>query len=128
VTGRLLVLIGLTLAFWVLAALPARWLGGGDLALLYSGTAVLLCLVPGVVALLWTGFSPPQPEQQLLATLASTGVRMFFVLGVTFLLLVNVDPYRGSVAFAIWVLVFYLCTLALETLLVLANRPSRHGP
>ena len=41
------------LAFWLLVGLPARWLGGGDLAVLYSGTAALLCLVPGVIALLF---------------------------------------------------------------------------
>ncbi len=127
-TGRLLVLIGLTLAVWIVAALPARWLGGGDLALLYSGTAVLLCLVPGVVTLLWTGWAPPQPELQLTATLASTSIRLFLVLGITFLLLVTVEPYRGSIAFGIWVLVFYLFTLALETLLVLAGRPTQQGP
>jgi hypothetical protein len=124
----LLVLIGLTLAFWLLVGLPARWLGGGDLALLYSGTAALLCLVPGVITLLWVGRTSAGPEQQLTAVLAGTSVRMFLVLGVTFLLLVTLDPYRGAVPFAIWVLVFYLFTLALETRLVLSARSSRQEP
>lgn len=127
-TRRLLVLVGLTLTFWVLVTIPARWLGGGDLAVLYSGTACLLCLVPGFVALLGMHLASPQPEQQLTLVLASTSVRMFFVLGVSFLLLVLVEPYRGSVAFGIWVLVFYLFTLALETVLVLAHRPAQPEP
>lgn len=127
-TRRLLVLIGLTLAFWVLVALPARWLCGGDQAVLYSGTACLICLVPGILTLVGTRLAPPQPEQQLTLVLASTTLRMFFVLGVSFLLLVLVEPYRGSVAFAIWVLVFYLFTLALETILLLAVRPVPQEP
>src|SRR5437588_649327 len=39
VTRRLLLLLGGVLAFWVLLAVPARWLGGGDRAVVYSGAA-----------------------------------------------------------------------------------------
>ncbi len=127
-TRRLLVLIGLTLAFWIVLALPARWLGGGDLAILYSGTAGLLCLVPGILTLVVAGLNSSQPNQQLTVVLAGTTLRLLFVLGGAFLLLLAVEPYRGSKAFGIWVLVFYLFTLALETVLVLANRPTQQGP
>jgi hypothetical protein len=77
--------------------------------------------------LLWTGFSASQPEQQMSVVLASSTLRLFFVLGIAFVLLLAVEPYQGSSAFGIWVLVFYLFTLALETVLLLANQPTGQG-
>lgn len=123
-SARLLFFVGVTLTFWLLAALPARWLGGGDLAILYSGTAALLCLIPGVAALLWAGLSSNQPGQQLTIALGSTSIRLFFVLGMAFLLDRTLPLYHGSLAFWIWVLVFYLLTLAVETTLLLKGRSS----
>jgi len=124
VSARLLWLVGVTLTFWLLAAIPARWLGGGDLAILYSGTAAMLCLVPGVLALLWAGLSSNQPYQQLTVALGSTSIRIFFVLGLAFLLERTLPLYHGSLAFWIWVLVFYLLTLVVETTLLVAGRSS----
>lgn len=102
--------------------------GWGDLAVLHSGTAALLCLVPGVIALLLVGLFHNQPDQQLTVALASTSLRMFFVLGAAFLLERTVPLYHGSLAFWIWVLVFYLLTLAVETLLLVLKRsPGRNA-
>jgi hypothetical protein len=128
VSVRLLRLVGVTLIFWLLVALPARWLGGGDLAVLHSGTAGLLCLVPGVAVLLWAGMSSNEPEQQLTVALGSVSLRMFFVLGGAFLLERTLPLYHGSLAFWIWVLVFYLFTLALETFLLLTGRAPGRNP
>ncbi len=126
-TRRLLVLIGLTLAFWVIVALPARWLSG-DRAILYSGTAGLLCLVPAILTLVWAGLASSQPQQQMTIVMTSSGIRLFFVLGLAFVLLTAVEPFRASTAFGIWVLVFYLFTLAVETVLMLAGGPTQRGP
>src|SRR5205823_1166464 len=108
----------ITLIFWLLVVFPARWLGGGELAVIHSGTAGLLCLIPGVIALLLAGLFIHQPDQQLTVVLASTSLRMFVVLGATFLLERLAPLYYGSLAFWIWVLVFYLFTLAVETILL----------
>ncbi len=126
--ARLLLFVGATLAFWLLVALPARWLGGGNVAVLHSGTAALLCLVPGLLALFWAGLAGKQPGQQLTIALGSTSLRLFLVLGVTFLLEGMVPVYRGSVAFWVWVLVFYLFTLTVETGLLLAGKPDGFTP
>ena len=123
-TRRLLYLFGASAAFWLLVALPARHLGGGDAAVAYSGTALLLCLVPAVATLLWAGWAlDKSPEQQLTMVLGSTGLRLFVVLGAAWALFASVPYYREHGGFWAWLLVFYLFTLALEMALLLAGRP-----
>jgi hypothetical protein len=129
VRQRLLILVVAAAAFWVLTAIPAKHLGGGDLALVYSGVAMLLCLVPGVLTLLWAGYvERSQPEQMLVMALGSTGVRMFGVLLAGFLLFRTVPLFREQEGFLIWLLVFYLFTLALEMTLLLKGRSRPDGP
>ena len=124
-TRRLLYLFGGCAAFWLLVALPARHLGGGDAAVAYSGTALALCLVPGVVTLLWAGWAlDKSPEQQLTLVLGGTGMRLFVVLGAAWVLFATVPYYREHNGFWAWLLVFYLFTLALEMALLLAGRPA----
>jgi hypothetical protein len=126
VTARLLLLIGGVGAFWLLTALPARHLGGGDLAVVYGGTAALLCLVPAVVTLAWAGWAfRRDAQQQLTMVLGGTGVRLFGVLLVAFLLTQYVPLYQQG-GFWTWLLVNYLFVLALEMGLVLTARPA--GP
>jgi hypothetical protein len=123
---RLLLLLSGSLAFWVLVGIPARLLGG-DAALAYSGTALLLCLVPAVVTLVWAGQAlKGTVDQQLLLVLGGTGVRLFTVLGAAWLLDAWVPYYRLYAGFWLWVLVAYLFTLALEITLLLAG--SCHKP
>src|SRR5436305_1019600 len=73
---------GRIMAVGLLAGLPARALGGGDAALVYSGTALLLCLAPMALTLAWAdrALAGP-PEQQLLLVLGGTGLRLALVLG-----------------------------------------------
>ena len=124
-TRRLLYLFGASAAFWLLVALPARHLGGGDAAVAYSGTALALCLVPGVVTLLWAGWAlDKSPEQQLTLVLGGTGMRLFVVLGAAWALFASVPYFREHNGFWAWLLVFYLFTLALEMALLLAGRPA----
>ena len=123
---RVLLLIAGSLALWLFVALPARMLGGGDAAIIFSGTALLICLVPAVGTLLWASRGlQKHPEQQLMMILGGTGLRVFFVLGVALLISLAVPYYQGQTSFWIWLLVFYLITLALEMGLMLTLRPTK---
>jgi hypothetical protein len=125
VTQRLLMLIGGSALLWLLLGLPARHLGGGDDALKYAGAAALLCTVPMALSLvLTTRLAAQKPQMLAVGVLGATGVRMFVVLGAGLLLGV-VDPYFGGQAFWLWLVVFYLATLALDVGLLLAGQPSR---
>jgi hypothetical protein len=108
---------------WAVAAYPGHLLGG-DAALVYSGVAVGLCLLPTVFTLLWADWASQQaPEQQLTMVLGGTGVRMGLVLGVGLLLYLLV-PYFQQQSFWLWLLVFYLFTLALEMVLIVKSRAT----
>jgi hypothetical protein len=123
VKSRPLLLIAGGLAFWLVTGLPARHLGGGDLAVLHSGTAVLLCLVPAAATLAWASRAARRdPQQELTVILGSTGVRLFGVLIVALLLYTQVPLYQGHEGFWFWLLASYLFTLALEMTLLLGSR------
>jgi hypothetical protein len=129
VRQRLLTLIAGTVGLWVLTAIPVKHLGGGNLALVYSVTALLLCLVPGVLTLLWVGWTTSKnPQQLVLVALGSTGVRLFGVLLVGLLLVQMVPLYTEQNGFLLWLLVFYLFTLALEMVLLLKAAPRTARP
>jgi hypothetical protein len=124
----LLVLIAASSAFWLLAALPARLLGGGNRAVAHSGTALLLCLVPTAATLAWAGWAFEQgPEQQVLVVLGGTGLRLFGVLAAGSALYYGVPYYREPAGFLTWLVVCYLFTLALEMVLLLGGRPTTRG-
>ena len=111
------VLIGGALAAWLLAAVPARWLGG-DEALLHSGVAFLLCLVPTALTLAWCHLALARsPEQQLLAVLGGSGVRMVLVIAAALVLFHATEAFHHR-KFLLWVIAAYLVTLTLEVVLV----------
>jgi hypothetical protein len=126
VIRRLLVLIGGSLAFWVLVAIPARaaW---GDSALAYTATAFGLCLVPAVATLAWAIWVSNQPaDKQLTMVLGGTGMRLLAV-GAGAIGLVQFVPYfrqYDTPGFLAYLALFYLFTLALETILTVAARPA----
>ncbi len=121
---RLLLLVGGSAAFWLLVGLPARHFGGGDAAVVYLGTALLLCLIPGVLTLLWGEMALRQsPDQQLIMVLGGTGIRMAFVLAGGWALFAWL-PYYQQQSFLIWLVVGYLFTLTLDLSLLLAGRPE----
>jgi hypothetical protein len=123
VTRRLLYLFGASAAFWLLVAIPARHISG-DAAAVYAGTALLLCLIPAAVTLLWAGWALERsPEQQLTLVLGGTGMRLFVVLGAAWALFQSVPYFREYNGFWNWLVVCYLFTLALEMALLLAGRP-----
>jgi cadmium resistance protein CadD (predicted permease) len=126
VIRRLAVLIGASLAFWVLVALPARaaW---GDAALVYSATAMALCLLPAALTLAWATWAANQPaDKQLTMVLGGTGVRLFAVAFGAFGLTRFVPYFREYETPGFWayLAVFYLFTLALETILTVAGRTA----
>jgi hypothetical protein len=129
VIQRVLFLFAGCAAFWLLTALPARMLGGGDAAVACSGTAMLLCFVPAALTLAWAmSVSSQDAQQQLLLVVGGGGVRVFVVL-VAGLLLTSYVPYfqERSSAFLFWLLAAYLFTLALEMALILAGRAGSKG-
>jgi hypothetical protein len=123
VIKRVGLLVGCTLAAWFVTAVPAHLLEI-DAALTYSAVAVALCLVPTALTLLWADWAYRQsPELQLTMVLGGTGIRMGLVLGVA-LLLYTMLPYFQQQSFWIWLLVFYLLTLALEMVLVVKGKTA----
>jgi hypothetical protein len=119
---RLSYFLVLSLLAWAFAAVPARHLWG-DSALVFSATAMGLCLVPSALTLAWASWAfRASPERQLAVILGATGVRMFAVLGCALVLYLYVPYFQQQQAFLVWLLVCYLFTLALETWLVVKGR------
>jgi hypothetical protein len=117
-------LIAGTLALWALLYFPARLLSGPEGAI-YSLVAALLCLIPTSLTLAWA--SRPQArtaDQQLRLVMGGTGLRMIFVLGVGIELYLAL-PYFQQLSFWAWLLVFYLFTLGLETVLLRERSMAR---
>jgi hypothetical protein len=129
VTWRLLVLLLGSLAFWGVTAGAVYFLAEDhrDVVLGFSGTALVLCLVPAVGTMVWACWGLSRSaEHQLAAVLGGSGIRMFFVLGAG-LLLTSQVPYFQPRSFWIWLLVFYLFILTLEMVL-LAGRQNASQP
>jgi hypothetical protein len=106
-------------AVWGLLALPTHyWFSGPSLPLL--GLAGLVCLLPGVAALLlFQSFRERSPMEQVAGILVVTAVR----LGLT--MLGGIASYYSSVlvrqeavSFLLWALVFYLILLVGETAMI----------
>lgn len=139
-------LVGGTLAIWLAVSYPAYRLGG-EVSLATSVLAALLCLVPTSATLLWAGWAQDQsPQQQIITILGGTGLRMVIVLGFGLVLsscypAVVIGAFRellgllGNSAWApdrvptittlwAWLLVFYLITLGLEVVILVARNPK----
>ena len=56
-----------------------------------------------------------------------TGVRMFVVLAAAYMLYGNVGYFQQHAGFWMWILIAYLFTLALETMLVLGGQPKNEA-
>jgi hypothetical protein len=122
--------IGLLIAFsfllWMAVAIPGRRLAG-EWVVVYSGTAALVCVVPAVVTLAWAYWAARRsPESFMVIVLAGTGVRLFVVSTAALVFESSFEYFREHEGFWIWLLVFYLATLALEMSLLLSTRPGGH--
>jgi hypothetical protein len=105
--------------FWLLLAGPAWWIAN-QAGLIGLTTAAGLCLMPGYLAVTvrsWAG------ESQSTFMLAAGGIRLAFVL--TGVLVVKFQwPDVGISEFHVWLIAFYLFTLAFETRLVVHEQDS----
>ncbi len=116
-TRQLTQLVAGCLGIWLLFAIPA-WLIGGELALIDTASAGVLCLAPMAATMIWCHWAfGGSPEQQLTAVLGGTSVRLVFVIAGGIGLFFAVDMLHRD-AFLIWVVVFYLATLTLEVVLI----------
>jgi hypothetical protein len=113
-------LAGSTLLLWGILIYPC-WLIWANTVWLESSVALGLCLVPALVTLAWTLRAGDAPEQQLVAVLGGTGVRLVFALGGG-LLLYHTLPEMFTNGFWLWLAVFYMFILAVETFLVLNKK------
>ena len=121
VTGRCGWLTAATAGLWLLLAGPAYFVAGPS-GLQGLSIAAGLCLVPGWIVLILGGLFR-QAESQSVMVLAGTGLRMLFVLVGT-LAVQSALPNLGFREFIVWLLVFYLAMLLIETLLVLKQPQS----
>ncbi len=118
---QLALLWGGTLLLWLVVALPAAALLGTT-ALIDTSVACGLCLLPMTATMLWCHWAfGGSPEQQLAAVMGGTSVRMLVVAGGSIGLFFAVAALHRP-AFLIWVVVFYLATLALEVILVVRRQ------
>jgi hypothetical protein len=123
VIARVLYLIVATAVFWVVTVVPARYLWG-DVTAVHAGVAVLLCLIPALLTLVWVGRTlRHDPQQAGLLALGASGVRMFAVLVAAVLLYTQV-PLFHEAGFLFWVLAAYLYTLAVEIVLLVRGTPA----
>src|SRR5207248_583354 len=82
--------------------------------------ALLLCLIPSAVTLAWSQRGIQGSSwHQLRAMLTGSAVRMFTVLTAVLVLSLTVRFFQQA-GFFVWVIVFYLATLALEIPIMLA--------
>ncbi len=132
-------LVGGTLLFGAAVSYPAYRLGG-EVSLATAALAGLLCLLPTSATLLWAGWALDQsPTRQLAMLLGGTGLRMAVVLGaglalspfypgvvihgLQIVLGASWEPSRLATITTLWLwlLVFYLVTLALEVAILVAR-------
>jgi hypothetical protein len=117
-----------TLAFWGLAAgLVCLLIQDPVPTLSYSAAAAGLCLLPSTLTLVWAlAGGGRTAEERRLVVLGGTGLRLFFVLGAA-LALRSLVPFFQGPSYWVWLLVFYLFTLALEMVLVIRalNAPGQ---
>lgn len=113
------VLVVSGIVLWGLLVSPAWLLAGVD-GLVGLTISALLCVVPGCVVVVWKVFLSPT---QNVLFLVSTGLR-FGLIFASALLAKAVRPGFGIREFYVWLIVFYLYALAVETWLVLRRAGS----
>lgn len=103
-------LVVASLVFALMLAGPA-WLVAGSKGLIGLLAATVLCTLPGCLVVAFKGLVG---DSQATLVLATGGLRMFFVLLGALMARFVVEGY-GLKEFFVWLILFYLFTLALET-------------
>ena len=114
--GRLLAAV---LGLWLLLAGPAYLIAGVPAleGLAYSAG---LCLIPGWLVFAIASKARDANQQATLTILGGMGFRMLFVL-VGLVAIQSFRPHLGMREFVVWLLVFYMATVALETWMVVSG-------
>ena len=116
---HLMVLIGVTFGCWLMVACGA-WLMVRPWVVLGSGVAALLCLFPGVLVLFVAHqLAIDESHKMLVLSVGGSFLRLVFVLGAG-LALYNSFSELTIWSLVIWIVLFYLVTLIVETWLLLA--------
>jgi hypothetical protein len=110
VFADILRLLVASLLFTLLLTGPA-WLVAGSKGLIGLASAAVLCTLPGCLVVAFKGLVS---DSQATLVLAAGGLRMFFVLLGALVAKFVVVGY-GLQEFFVWLILFYLFTLALET-------------
>ncbi len=117
-----------TITLWVLLAVPARRLWGDESAVC-GAIAALLCLVPSAATFLWAVSNPGRtPDQQLLIVMGGSGIRLFTALAGALVMMALAPELFERGGFWVWLLIFYLFTLALEMTAILKGREAGKVP
>jgi type IV secretory pathway VirB2 component (pilin) len=117
----LLCLVGGTALFWGAVTYPAGLLWPDDPTFRWSTAAAVICLVPTALTLAWTRWAyAEKAEQQLLAVMGGTAVRLVAVIAAGMILFLNVKEFEYQ-RFWIFLIVYYLVTLALEMVLIVRH-------
>jgi hypothetical protein len=126
VKQRLLLLLGSCLFLWLLLAGPVYWLLGSQ-QLLFSAVAAGVCLIPaaGTLILCELAFGK-SPEQQLAAVMGGMGIRMLFVLGLGMTMYYGLPGFKSG-SFWLWIIGFYLVTLAAEVTIIVRRQAPVDG-
>jgi hypothetical protein len=104
----------------MLLAFPAKWIWGEGM-LLQSAAAMALCLIPGLGIMTMAGrLTSGPPDWRIGLFLIGAIGRMAICLGLGAILFKKV-PGLDDNGFWIWLLVFYLLTLAVEVGLILQS-------
>ncbi|MCC7422792.1 MAG: hypothetical protein IT428_21145 [Planctomycetaceae bacterium] len=119
---RSMVLLAVVGALWAILAWPAYQWAGRD-ALVGLSLAAIMCFFPGLVVFVMTASVPAGSSKAAGVIVAGSGLSKI-VLFAGVLIVQSVLPNLKVREFLVWVLVFYLATLCLETVLLL-RRPSK---
>ena len=118
-TIRLAQFVGAVVVLWALLAGPAYFLAQRD-GLEGLTYAAILCLTPGLVVMAVASRVRDTSQQAMVAILGGMLLRLVFVL-VGVMVIQSSRPYLKLREFIIWLLVFYMATMAIETRMVLAS-------
>jgi len=114
-----------TAILWLILLAPA-WFVAGRNGIVGLSAAAGLCLVPGW-AVFWLATTFGAAGSQVpLVILGGTVLRMMFVL-LGMVIVQTADPHLGFREFVVWLLVFYLSLLAVETSLMLWRSEARNS-
>ena len=114
-----------TVGMWLLLAAPAWFLSGAH-GLEGLTFAAVLCLLPGWLVFLMASRYRVAKMQATVILMGSVFRILIVLLGS--LLIRSIRTHLGFREFLVWVIVFYLVALGVETFLLVKQSTSQHSP